>query len=212
MDNEYYIDIENNIRIDYDPSRKEQRYKLTLGNLSTAGWYWNSDNVNDLLGFFIRSVDSDFEYDFLREISEKADFAVFKKDLLKSASKGGGLYEISGDNGVWKFASNLDDYIDDEINEIVESRNLKLKIPLKTFIEKVYDFLDINYDDFEKKYKKRYIKEVSDLITESNSFDDLYSKLNFYENSKIKDYLKEFINNRVENAIEKAIKASNKRH
>ena len=113
MNSKYYIDIEDNIKIDYDPSRKDKRYNLTLGNLSTTGWYWSSDNADDLLGFFIRNVNSDFEYDFLREISEKADFASFKKDLLKSASKGGGLYEISGDNGVWNFTSNLD-YIDYE--------------------------------------------------------------------------------------------------
>ena len=204
MESKYYIDIEDNIKIDYDPSRKDKRYNLTLGNLSTTGWYWTSDNADDLLGFFIRSINSDFEYDFLREISEKADFASFKKDLLKSASKGGGLYEISGDNGVWNFTSNLD-YIDYEINEIVESRNLKLKTPLKDFIDKIYDLTDINYEDFERKYKQRYIKEVSDVISKSNDFNDLYGKLDFYEKSKINDYLKEFINNKIEIAIEKVL-------
>jgi len=204
MNSKYYIDIEDNIKIDYDPSRKDKRYNLTLGNLSTTGWYWSSDNADDLLGFFIRNVNSDFEYDFLREISEKADFASFKKDLLKSASKGGGLYEISGDNGVWNFTSNLD-YIDYEINEIVESRNLKLKTPLKDFIDKIYDLIDINYEDFERKYKQRYIKEVSDVISKSNDFEDLYGKLDFYEKSKINDYLKEFINNKIEIAIEKVL-------
>jgi len=207
MDNKYCIDIEDNIKIDYDPSRKDKRYSLTLGNLSTTGWYWGSDNVDDLLGFFIRSINSDFEYDFLREISEKADFAVFKKDLLKSVNKGGGLYEISGDNGVWEVTSNLYDYIDYEINEIVESRNLKLKIPLKDFIDKIYDLIDINYEEFEMKYKKQYIEEVSDVISESNDFNDLYGKLDFYEKSKINDYLKEFINNKIENAVEKVIKS-----
>lgn len=204
MNSKYYIDIEDNIKIDYDPSRKDKRYNLTLGNLSTTGWYWSSDNADDLLGFFIRSINSDFEYNFLREISEKADFATFKKDLLKSASKGGGLYEISGDNGVWNFTSNLD-YIDYEINEIVESRNLKLKTPLKDFIDKIYDLTDINYEDFERKYKQRYIKEVSDVISKSNDFNDLYGKLDFYEKSKINDYLKEFINNKIEIAIEKVL-------
>ena len=204
MNSKYYIDIEDNIKIDYDPSRKDKRYNLTLGNLSTTGWYWSSDNADDLLGFFIRSINSDFEYNFLREISEKADFATFKKDLLKSASKGGGLYEISGDNGVWNFTSNLD-YIDYEINEIVESRNLKLKTPLKDFIDNIYDLTDINYEDFERKYKQRYIKEVSDVISKSNDFNDLYGKLDLYEKSKINDYLKEFINNKIEIAIEKVL-------
>jgi len=204
MNSKYYIDIEDNIKIDYDPSRKDKRYNLTLGNLSTTRWYWSSDNADDLLGFFIRSINSDFEYNFLREISEKADFATFKKDLLKSASKGGGLYEISGDNGMWNFTSNLD-YIDYEINEIVESRNLKLKTPLKDFIDKIYDLTDINYEDFERKYKQRYIKEVSDVISKSNDFNDLYGKLDFYGKSKINDYLKEFINNKIEIAIEKVL-------
>ena len=204
MNSKYYIDIEDNIKIDYDPSRKDKRYNLTLGNLSTTRWYWSSDNADDLLGFFIRSINSDFEYNFLREISEKADFATFKKDLLKSASKGGGLYEISGDNGVWNFTSNLD-YIDYEINEIVESRNLKLKTPLKDFIDNIYDLTDINYEDFERKYKQRYIKEVSDVISKSNDFNDLYGKLDFYGKSKINDYLKEFINNKIEIAIEKVL-------
>jgi len=204
MNSKYYIDIEDNIKIDYDPSRKDKRYNLTLGNLSTTRWYWSSDNADDLLGFFIRSINSDFEYNFLREISEKADFATFKKDLLKSASKGGGLYEISGDNGMWNFTSNLD-YIDYEINEIVESRNLKLKTPLKDFIDNIYDLTDINYEDFERKYKQRYIKEVSDVISKSNDFNDLYGKLDFYGKSKINDYLKEFINNKIEIAIEKVL-------
>jgi len=204
MNSKYYIDIEDNIKIDYDPSRKDKRYNLTLGNLSRTGWYWSSDNADDLLGFFIRIINSDFEYDFLREMSEKADFATFKKDLLKSASKGGGLYEISGDNGVWNFTSNLD-YIDYEINEIVESRNLKLKTPLKDFIDKIYDLIDINYEDFERKYKQKYIKEVSDVISKSNDFNDLYGKLDLYEKSKINDYLKEFINNKIEIAIEKVL-------
>jgi len=105
---------------------------------------------------------------------------------------------------VWNFTSNLD-YIDYEINEIVESRNLKLKTPLKDFIDKIYDLTDINYEDFERKYKQRYIKEVSDVISKSNDFNDLYGKLDFYEKSKINDYLKEFINNKIEIAIEKVL-------
>ena len=213
MDSKYCIDIEDNIKIDYHPSRKDKQYNLTLGNLSTTGWCWSSDNIDDLLGFFIRSINSDFEYDFLRELSKKADFATFKKDLLKSASKGGGLYEISGDDGVWKPASSLYDYINYEINEIVESRKLKLKsqkfyiIPLKDFIDKIYHLMDINYEEFEIKYRKQYIKEVSDVISKSNNFNELYGKLDFYKKSKINDYIKEFINNKIESAIEKVIKS-----
>jgi len=206
MDNKYYIDIEDNIKLDYDPS-SNKRYSLRLGNLSTAGWYWNSDDVNDLLGFFIRSVNSDFKGAFLRGISKKADFAIFKKDLLKSASKGNGLYEISGDNGTWYFTSNLDDYIDEEIKEIVESRKLKLNISLEKFIDKLFDFdyIGVEYEDFEKEYKKRYIEEVSDIINKSKDFYDLDGKLHDYKESKINDYVKEFIDNSIENAIKEAI-------
>jgi len=65
--------------------------------------------------------------------------------------------------------------------------------------------IDINYEDFKRKYKQRYIEEVSDVISKSNDFEDLYGKLDFYEKSKINDYLKEFINNKIEIAIEKVL-------
>ena len=206
MDDEYHIDIEDNIRLDYDPS-SNKRYSLALGNLTTAGWYWNSDDANDLLGFFIRSITSDFSDAFLQEMSKKSNFATFKKDLLKSASKGSGLYEISGDNGTWHFASNLDDYIYEEIKEIVEFRKLKLNTSLEKFIEKLYDFdyISVEYEDFEKEYKKRYIEEISDIINNSKDFYDLKDKLEDYEENKINDYVKEFIDNSIENAIKQAI-------
>jgi len=206
MENKYYIDIEDNIRLDYDPS-SNKRYSLKLGNLTTAGWYWNSDDAYNLLGFFIRSITSDFRDAFLEEMSKKSNFATFKKDLLKSASKGSGLYEISGDNGTWYFTSNLDDYIDEEIKEIVEFRKLKLNTSLEKFIDKLHDFdyIGVEYEDFEKEYKKRYIEEVSDIISKSKDFYDLDSKLHDYKESKINDYVKEFIDNSIENAIKQAI-------
>jgi len=202
MSNEYYIDIDDNIKIEYNPLQNTKQYHLTLGNLTTSGWYWSSDNTYDLLGFFIRSIDSKFEDEFLKLLSKEADFTTFKNDLLKSAKKGNGLYEISGDNEVWYNGSKLDDIIDDEIEEIYNSYFIDSNITHDKFFEDVYDSLDIKYEDFEKEYKKRYIDEISEIINESKDFYDLKNKLNEYE-TNINDYVMEFVNNKIKIVVEK---------
>jgi len=82
-----------------------------------------------------------------------------------------------------------------------------LNTSLEKFIEKLYDFdyISVEYEDFEKEYKKRYIEEISDIINNSKDFYDLDGKLHDYKESKINDYVKEFIDNSIENAIKQAI-------
>ena len=148
-------------------------YKLSLGNLTTTGWYWTG-NKSDLGGFFYRIAHSTTTDDFLKSAKENGlKYSDIKQDVIQSIKEhGDGVYEATGDNRVWRFGEN---YLDDEY-EIEEFAK-----------EKGYDVDDIDpwayykgnsYEAFKKSdYYKDTKAELLEAYTSATTFEELFEKL-----------------------------------
>jgi len=143
--------------------------KVSLGNMTDAGWYWNG-NQNDLNGFLFRLNHSKVKDEFLSDVKSKSiSFRQIKPQLLKSAEKNDGLYEMSGDNVVWHLGQIENDV--DESYEIEEAGISKEKQ------DDVYsEYNPITYKEFEKENSKMYKEKIKKAIKESNSYEEFMEK------------------------------------
>jgi hypothetical protein len=153
------------------------KYKFTLGNLSDAGWFWDG-KPDEALGFLVRVGRSNFTPQFVKDAEEnKFTLGEMKPVLEKALKKNDGLYEISGDNRVWKFGEGLDDAIDreSEVEHYVEE-GLTQEEAEEEVDEKLSN-MKTSYEDFEKQYGKDYKKEMAELLGTAQSFDDFFKEI-----------------------------------
>lgn len=162
-DKSFSIDADN-----YAWSRNSNgTMEVRLGNMTNAGWYWNG-NQSDLNGFLWRINRSSVRDEFLQDIQKEGiSFAEIKPVLLKSAGKGDGLYEMSGDNAVWKFG-NAEETIDYSYE--FEEEGLTEEQQQKVWQE----YTPIGVDEFEKKHKQSYKKDMVKAVEKSNSYKELW--------------------------------------
>jgi hypothetical protein len=140
------------------------KYKLTLGNLSDAGWYWDGDG-SDLMGFIIRLKQSKITQEFLTTMEENGvSYKMIKADVVKSAKGGDGVYEVTGDNRIWHFGEYEPNFDDEDLTP--EEK------------EKVFDFYEgLKYDKFYRKYGSKVKAELIKVAQKSNSFEDVLKNL-----------------------------------
>lgn len=150
------------------------KMKLSLGNLSDAGWYWDGDQ-NDFVGFMMRLNSSTEKEKFLNDLKENnVSFDRLKPFLIKSAEKGDGLYELSGDNSRWKFGQGKEE----DIDEYLSNDDITLTLKQKDKFERSYDYTDrASFENFEKEYKKEYVQKIKELVNQSTSTSDVFDNL-----------------------------------
>ena len=181
-------------------------WELSLGNLSDAGWYWSGDE-NDMLGFLLRIGNSRVSEEFLEEMKRYGiSFDDLKGILLKDLKHNDGLYELSGDNQVWKFGY-LDDLLDNEMDsnldsfEEFEELSDEQKEELK---EKAFEHVDINFDDFEKEYGNDYENLIKKAIENTRSFDEFFHDITLYSDT-MNEKLEEYVSEQTYKALDKAL-------
>ena len=154
------------------------KYKLTLGNLSDAGWFWDGDQ-RDLGGFTVRMSDSKVKDEFLQDLRDSdVQLNDMKEAITKSIQKKNGLYEISGGNGVWKFGEDFSEQFSEELKEIALSYELSDEDADK-FEEYFWSNSNGSWADFSKfrkEYGKEYADKMSKAVKESESFDELFRR------------------------------------
>lgn len=205
----FYFGIEDNIKMEYEKETKSM--KLSLGNLTTAGWYWSGDE-KDLLGFLIRCKNSELQKEFLEEARKYFTFSEIKPFLLKSLGAKSGLYEISGDNSLWHFGS-IDDYFDnfgkDDTEEWLKTEYPKLTDKqIDEFFENMVsqDSFSIDYDEFEKEYFSSYKKEMSEIIKESERIEEFFMAVENLETTVKYEWVTDYEDNKIADSISYALK------
>jgi len=180
------------------------KIKVSLGNLTDAGWYWDGDE-NDLIGYLNRLRTSDVKKEFLSEMRKAGvPFSKLKEHLLKSAKKADGLYELSGDNRRWHFGESSEmEY--DELNERVQDGIIpedKKDEVLDKFWD-VYKSETYDFDKWSKGEKKDYIKNVTEAIKKSKTYEDFFEELEGIE-ADIRDGLFDEERMEIADAMDKA--------
>jgi len=156
----------NNYSWDSETSGK---MKVSLGNLSDAGWYWNGTE-KDLNGFLFRLKNSKVKDEFLSSTKENnISFREIKPQLKKAVENGDGLYEMSGDNVVWHFGE-----IDGDVDESYELEESGISSDKQDEVYSKYH--PITYEEFEKENKKSFKEDMKKAVDESNSFEELWAK------------------------------------
>lgn len=188
----FRIEISNNIKMEYDNGKM----KLTLGNLTDAGWFWSGDD-SDLMGFMIRCKNSKYSVEFARELDKQITegnitLLKIKTMLLNSLKTGNGLYEISGDNNAWYFGNLYDSvdyesYKDDLLDEFPNLTNEQLN----EIIEETEENVNLDYEDFEKENIKDYKRNAKYAILKAQSISGLFLNLNLVED-EIRDAVYEW--------------------
>jgi hypothetical protein len=143
--------------------------KLSLGNFSDAGWYWNGDE-SDLAIFLYRMMNSAVKDQFIEDIEEEGiTFQMLVPQLIESMESpdGNGIYSLTGDNVRWHFGETFDQDIDVELDYVQEEYGLtdaEVNDLQETFwINETGDYVD--YDLFEKSelyddIKSRFLHEI----------------------------------------------------
>ncbi len=154
--------------------------KLSLGNFTDAGWYWDGDEM-DLAGFLIRMQSSKVRDNFIEGMKE-AGITVeqIREMLIRSIQSNNGLYEISGDNRKWRFGDDDEYLIEEEINYYAEENDLsdKEKEELEEFFWRHSKSNSADYDTFEKSDEAREVKKaLIDAATHAGDWDDLFDEL-----------------------------------
>jgi len=181
-------------------------WELRLGNLSDAGWYWEG-NENDMLGFLIRIGNSRVSKEFLEEMKRYGiSFNDLKNILLKDLKHNDGLYEISGDNQLWK-TENKYDYLYDEMDNILDEEEFEdlsdeQKEELK---EKAFEYVDINFDDFEKEYGDDYKDLMKKVIENAQSFDEFFENISSYTAEEVIEDFDSYIYEQAYESLQKAL-------
>lgn len=152
---------------------KDGKNKVSLGNLTTAGWFWDGGD-GDMVGYLIRIKASKIRKEFLDDVQGKVSFNDLKPVLLKDLQKNDGLYQVSGDNKVWRFG----DTPDLEVESVVETFKERHPELTKEQVEKVSEdawvYTKLDYPEFEKMKGSDYREEMTKIINDSNSFSEFF--------------------------------------
>ena len=143
--------------------------KLSLGNMSDAGWYWSGDE-SDLALFLYRIMRSQVKDQFINDMKDDGlTYEMLLPIILESieSSDGNGIYALTGDNIRWKFGESYEIDVDSEMQYFTENWELSKK-DQEGIIEE-YEWRskwdNMNYDEFEKsdefdEIKKKLIHEI----------------------------------------------------
>lgn len=153
---------------------------LRLGNWTTAGWHWDGDE-NDIIGYLIRINKSEMDKVFIEGMEGLGiTFKKLKPLLLSKVKSGTWLYEISGDNTRWHFHDDIDEgaMVNEELEGLEEHSDYT-----KEDLEKIGDELwnisySYDFEEFEKDWGEGLMKEVTDMIKDSNTYDEFFEKMN----------------------------------
>jgi len=160
-------------------------YKLTLGNFSDAGWFWDGKK-DELAGFFVRLNSSKVEEEFLKKMVEgNVSFASLKDDLVKSAETGDGIYQLTGDNVKWHFGE------DDEQLSEVEAQVAEEERVDEGLLSEATDEGEYKGTDFNVFKKSTYYKEAKEnlvkAVENSSNWEELFSKLDKVKDDAMQD-------------------------
>jgi hypothetical protein len=166
------------------------KVKVSLGNMSDAGWYWNGTD-KEFIGFLHRLENSEVKDEFLEEAKGINFDKKVKPYLYKSAKTKDGLYEMSGDNVRWHFGQDL-----------MDSYDLKEEEGLTEEQEKEFwvQFNGLTYEKFQRKYGKQYQQDIDKAISESHSFKEFMDKTN-----ELKEEYNEYADEETMNEVRETI-------
>lgn len=152
--------------------------RVSLGNLSDAGWYWNGKR-GDLAGFLVRIDRSQVKDEFLTESKESGlTYPQIKADVVKQFEKGEGIYEVSGDNKRWHFGETGDQDWDYEKDTLVNDLGYTSEQADKIIDDAQIEFSDADFDDFKKSSQFKDVQgKVVEVAKSSNSFSEFFSKM-----------------------------------
>ncbi len=152
------------------------------------GWMW-SGQEDQIIGFMMRmqsteedkdSAIQEFEKDFADQGGKFADLKPFMRKSL--ADDLDGLYQVSGDNGRWKFgdSDNIDAEMEQEVDYRVDEdpdHQGELDSGDKDDLYRLAsEKLNIdNFETFEKENTKWYTDVMTKAINDSDTFDDFAS-------------------------------------
>lgn len=192
--------------------RNGKIWDLNLGNLTDAGWFWNSrdkDTPKDFAGFIVRAMKSNFTSEFAQEMdSHGLSLETMKPALIKAINTGNANYEISGDNSRWKFGNDEPD-LDYELRE--NERFEKLTEEQKAKVrEEVWNHYDIDFDEFNKRYGKYLIANFVKEVEQTSDWKDLAKVFESPYALNAEEHFSEYQNDKLNVAISKAIESVKK--
>ena len=184
-------------------------WELRLGNLTDAGWFWEGDEYS-MLSFLARLDKSTVRDEFLRDIKDAGlswdDIkSILQRNMIRSED---GLYPLSGDNRTWEFGD-LDDLFSEDVRNFLDERTFDIEEGRRVEIENdAYDYADLSYGNFARKYGDDYRKLMRGIIDNAKSLDGFLNKISsedvVYD---INEMVYNFVDGEAYSAISKAIKA-----
>ncbi len=195
----------NNWGMKYNPDGKVNHvFELSLGNLSTAGWYWDGSEA-DLILFLSRLNQNDeVRAEFLKQIQETdlkpKDIEDYLHDSIVDEDS---LYALSGDNLQWRFADDPTIDFEAELDEM--QRKYDLTDEQKEKLEENFfaTLGGINYSEFNDEYGDNLRKELQKQVLRSDSFEDILEELKEIQETA-RENTHEFISNQEFEALSKA--------
>jgi hypothetical protein len=182
-------------------------WELRLGNLTDAGWYWTGDE-SSMLSFLARLDKSTVRDAFLRDMKHAGlSWNDIKSTLQRNVVRTeDGLYPLSGDNSAWEFGS-LDDSFSEDVRNFLDDGSFDIEEGKRDEIENAaYDYGDLSYDNFVKKYGDDYRKLMRGIVNNAKSLDDFLNKISsedvVYD---INEMVFNFVDEQASSAIGKAI-------
>ena len=161
---------------------EDGKMKLSLGNLTDAGWYWSGDET-ELSGYLVRIQKSKITEEFISDMEdEEIIFEDLKPLILESLEdkEGNGLYQITGDNIIWHFGQGYDLDIDMELEYYDQEYDLTKK-DMDEIKDKYWSKMSgksINFDEFkESNYYDDIKLDIKEAIIESNTFQEYFKSL-----------------------------------
>lgn len=153
--------------------------RLTLGNLTDAGWYW-SGRLKEMAGFLVRLVNSKVREEFVEAMRKNGvEYIKMRGVLLKSIDDGDGLYEMSGDNARWRSGDTMPE-VDEELefNDFEMDTGIRLTEEFKDKVRDLYYSRQTpGYDDVSKRYMPRYKEQMKEAVIDASSFDGLFAQI-----------------------------------
>lgn len=159
------------------------KIKLSLGNLTDSGWYWNGDETS-LVDWFYRMVrnNKNLLEKFANEFTRKGGtFQELKPIMVKSVKENDdGFYTLTGDNNTWRHGTFDfgDGDVIEQVRELVDDGKIQ-KTDYEEFLDTVWDHYDLpTYEEFANKHKEWLQTHITKAINDADSFDELKTNLN----------------------------------
>lgn len=190
------IDI-NKRNFSFELDKKQNTIKLSLGNLTDAGWFWDGDQT-DIHTFLFRMIHSKGQFEmFEKDLEEQGGSFETLKPFLRNTVNDESLYAITGDNARWHFGEDFEEgEMSNELSALGITEEQKEKVEDQAWTE----YKGVDYDDFIKKFGKLYVEALQKTVNDSNSFSDYEDGVNQIKEDATQDYFGE-IGNAVANAV-----------